>query len=197
MSELGAGTDASERTPEDGSADVGRRIRAARSRRGLSLRGLAEQVDASVGLLSNIERGTTSPSVATLLRIAEALDQPVSALLAPAEPASVVHRGTGVKLSAPDGSWSSELLTPQTFSRLVIHRSSVPPQISNPVDLRGAGGEAALLVERGRLIAWIGGSGTPVGVGDCLSFAPVSLERVENPGDTPAVFLLVVSLRTQ
>jgi transcriptional regulator with XRE-family HTH domain len=193
MTDVGADTSARAGTREDGSGDVGARIRTARGRRGLSLRGLAEQVDVSVGLLSNIERGTTSPSIATLRRIAAALDQPVSALLAPSEPTSLVPRGTGVKFSAPDGTWTSELLTPQTFSRVVIHRSTVPPGATNRADLSGAGDEASLLVERGRIIAWIGGTGTPVQTGDCLSFAPPSLERIENPGDNAAVFLLVAS----
>ncbi|WP_210479406.1 XRE family transcriptional regulator [Naasia sp. SYSU D00948] len=196
MTEVDAGTDAPEREHRDGSADLGNRIRAGRTRRGLSLRALAERVDLSVGLLSNIERGATSPSIAALTRIAEALDQPVSALLAPAELRSLVPRGTGVKVSPPDGSWTSEILTPQTFSRYNILRATVPPRRVNEVDLDGAGAEGSLIAERGTIIAWIGGTATPVGPGDCLSFSPPALARLENPGDNPAVFLLVVSRST-
>lgn len=53
--------------------DIGPRLRALRRRRGLSLRALAELCGLSVNTISLVERGKTSPSVATLHRLATAL----------------------------------------------------------------------------------------------------------------------------
>ena len=53
--------------------DIGPRLRALRKRRGLSLRALAELCGLSVNTISLVERGKTSPSVATLHRLATAL----------------------------------------------------------------------------------------------------------------------------
>jgi predicted DNA-binding WGR domain protein/transcriptional regulator with XRE-family HTH domain len=53
--------------------------------RALSLQRLAELSDVSVGMLSHIERGLTSPSLRTLNKIRLALDVPISALFEAAD----------------------------------------------------------------------------------------------------------------
>jgi transcriptional regulator with XRE-family HTH domain len=64
---------------EQGAPDVGAQVRALRQQRGLSLRTLAELCDLSPNTISLIERGTTSPSVSTLHRLATALSVPITA----------------------------------------------------------------------------------------------------------------------
>ncbi|MDT7695129.1 MAG: hypothetical protein QOI75_4496, partial [Pseudonocardiales bacterium] len=49
---------------------IGDQLRLLRSRRGLSLRALAAEAGVSATLLSQIERGVTEPSLATLRRLA-------------------------------------------------------------------------------------------------------------------------------
>jgi transcriptional regulator with XRE-family HTH domain len=53
--------------------DIGPRLRALRKRRGLSLRALAKLCGLSANTISLVERGKTSPSVATLHRLVTAL----------------------------------------------------------------------------------------------------------------------------
>ena len=59
---------------------IGRRVRELRGRLNLTLAELASAADLSPGMLSKIENGGTSPSLATLQRLAEALAVPVTAL---------------------------------------------------------------------------------------------------------------------
>ena len=59
---------------------VAKRIRRLRESRGLSLRGLAESCGVSPATLSQIEQGQTSPSVATLEKLAHGLRIPMAAL---------------------------------------------------------------------------------------------------------------------
>ncbi|OSM02543.1 helix-turn-helix domain-containing protein [Magnetofaba australis] len=71
---------------------VAQRIQAYRQEKGLSLRGLAERAKISAAGLSQIENGQTSPSVATLEKLADALDIPVAAFFADAaEPLSEIE----------------------------------------------------------------------------------------------------------
>jgi FixJ family two-component response regulator len=62
-------------------AELGRRIRVARTERGWTLRDLSVESNVSVSQLSSIERGAHLPSVESLISIAEALGQKPSAWL--------------------------------------------------------------------------------------------------------------------
>jgi len=60
--------------------DVGGRLRILREMRGISMRTLAKLSGLSANALSMIERGLTSPSVSTLIKLSQALEVPVTAL---------------------------------------------------------------------------------------------------------------------
>lgn len=61
------------------------RIQQFRQQRGLSLRGLAEKAGISAAGLSQIENGQTSPSVATLEKLADALESPMASFFSEQE----------------------------------------------------------------------------------------------------------------
>src|SRR3954451_1686646 len=61
--------------------EVGHRIRALREGMGLSLRDLAERSGVSAPMLSQVERGETSPTLAVAQRIASGLELSLSQLL--------------------------------------------------------------------------------------------------------------------
>lgn len=68
-------------SPEDTDAAVGERVRALRTERRLSQEALAEKAGIQAVVISRAERGRSLPSVATLLRLAKALDVPLAALV--------------------------------------------------------------------------------------------------------------------
>ena len=61
--------------------DIGERLRDARLRQGLSLRGLAKSLGVSPSLISQVERGLARPSVNTLYALARELDVSFDELL--------------------------------------------------------------------------------------------------------------------
>ncbi len=69
---------ASHRLVDPVDASIGERIRGLRRQRDLSLQQAAQTADVSVGYLSQIERGLSSPSVRDLMRIATALQTDMS-----------------------------------------------------------------------------------------------------------------------
>ncbi|HEY63717.1 MAG TPA: cupin domain-containing protein [Caldilineae bacterium] len=75
--------------------DVGARLRELRRARGLSLRDLAAASGVSANTISLVERGRSSPSVATLHRLTRALDVPITALFEESSASSVVVTRAG------------------------------------------------------------------------------------------------------
>ncbi|MBN9274620.1 MAG: helix-turn-helix transcriptional regulator, partial [Mesorhizobium sp.] len=57
--------------------EVGQRLRLMRQRRKWTLSDLSERTNTSVGMLSQIERGLSSPSIRTLQRLADTFAVPI------------------------------------------------------------------------------------------------------------------------
>lgn len=77
-------------------------IRTTRRRKGLTLAEMAERTELDKGYLSRVERGQKSPSVGTLLKIAEALSVPVGHLFGEntdADSIIVIRRDAHVDIS--------------------------------------------------------------------------------------------------
>ena len=108
-------------------SDVGRSlgpmIRRTRKRHQFTLQQLADRTDLSVSYISQIERNLLTPTVATLKRIASALDIPAGKLMF-AEAGSaksrvaVLRRGHRKHVRFPQSSISYELLTPDLMRRV-------------------------------------------------------------------------------
>jgi transcriptional regulator with XRE-family HTH domain len=80
---------------------IGREVRACRKRHGMTLAELADAASVSLGMMSKIENGHISPSLATLQALALALAVPLSSLLRQFEQersAVFVKAGTGVEV---------------------------------------------------------------------------------------------------
>ncbi len=70
---------------------VGQTVKRLRLARGKTVTSLSAQAGISQAMISRIERGQVSPSLATLAALAEALEVPVMALMAQANDTSDVH----------------------------------------------------------------------------------------------------------
>jgi transcriptional regulator with XRE-family HTH domain len=95
----------------EGSA-VGGRIRALREAMGLSLRDLGERSGVSAPMLSQVERGETSPTLAVAAKIAAGLELTLSQLLRLDEGEHVAVSRAGVRRKLERGGHGFEELTP-------------------------------------------------------------------------------------
>ena len=80
---------------------IGRQVRRYRKQLGLTITDLGVRTDLSVGMLSKIENGNTSPSLATLRALSTALNVPVTALFREFEEqrdATFVKAGQGLAI---------------------------------------------------------------------------------------------------
>jgi transcriptional regulator with XRE-family HTH domain len=182
-----------EATPSE-ETQLSQRLRALRHEKGMPLREMAEIAGVSVSFLSQVERGTASPSIGTLIKMARALDETVSSLFEPRNAARLIRADARPTLVHPERQWSEELLSPRDFTRLQFIRSTVAPGGSTgPEALSYDAAETCMLVESGTLTVWLEGEEMELAAGDCLAFDPHQPHRLDNPGDVPAVLIFASS----
>ncbi len=174
--------------------DVGARLRAIRTQRGLSLRALAQASGLSINTLSLIERNKTSPSVSTLQRIAAALGVPITAFFEePHHSRKVIYtpRESRVRIVLPGGH----------LERL---GSGLPGQCAEPfllilepncssgrTPIVHVGNEFVYCLE-GEIIYEVDEEAYTLRPGDSLLFEAQLPHRWRNPHDAPARVLLVL-----
>ncbi|HET8833000.1 MAG TPA: cupin domain-containing protein [Casimicrobiaceae bacterium] len=165
-------------TDADTKTDVGRSlgpmIRRSRKRKELTLQQLADRADLSVSYISQIERNLLTPTVASLKRIAAALDIPAGQLMF-AEAGSakslvaVLRKGHRKHVRFPQSSISYELLTPDLRRRV-----SALWLVANPGAEGGPAltheGEDMVIVLQGQLSVDVAGTWHDLKAGDSIYF---------------------------
>ncbi|TRW47600.1 helix-turn-helix domain-containing protein [Georgenia yuyongxinii] len=170
--------------------ELGATIREYRLKQNMSLRALAAQSDVSVSFLSQVERGTASPSIASLMRIANSLGRTIGSLFEHHSTSRLLRRGDGPRLVHPNRQWDETLLTPRDFSHLQVIRSVVAPGGSTGPEMHTYGsGETSMIVEQGELEVNVDGDEMTLYEGDCLSFDPATPHRFANKADAPCVIV--------
>ncbi|MBK5220531.1 MAG: helix-turn-helix transcriptional regulator, partial [Thermoleophilia bacterium] len=112
----------------DPSPSVGLRIRALRDAMGLSLRDLAERSGVSAPMLSQVERGETSPTLASATKIAAGLELTLSQLLRLDEGQHVaVSRAGGRRRYARGGHRIDEMTPPMPGQRADVSLHVLEP----------------------------------------------------------------------
>jgi XRE family transcriptional regulator, regulator of sulfur utilization len=178
---------------------VGPRIRALREAGGLSLRDLAERTGVSAPMLSQVERGETSPTLSIADRIASGLDLSLSQLLRLDEGDSVsVVRAGDVKPRRERGGHHTEVLTPALpgqraeLSRHVLQPGAATGDAGDP-PLHEPGAREIAHVESGTLALVVDGARHVLEAGDTVTFDADLPHHFENPGPGEATFLAVVA----
>jgi transcriptional regulator with XRE-family HTH domain len=178
---------------------LGARVRALREAMSLSLRDLAERSGVSAPMLSQVERGETSPTLQVAGRIAGGLELRLSQLLRLDEDGAVTIVRRGERRAGPtSGGHSYEILTPPLpGQRAELSRHALAPGAvtGGPGDppIHEPGSRETALVETGSLVLACDGRRYELEAGDCVTFDADLPHHFENPGSEDAVLLAVVS----
>ncbi len=178
---------------------VGPRIKALREAGGLSLRDLADRSGVSAPMLSQVERGETSPTLATAGRIASGLELSLSQLLRLDEGGSVaIVRAADQKPSRDRKGHRAEILTPSLpgqRAELSRHTLAAGAATGGPDDppSHEPGAREITHVEHGTLALCIDGERHELHAGDTVTFDADLPHHFENPGPGEATFLAVVA----
>jgi len=181
---------------EQASIALGNDVRNLRKSRGLTLAELSLKMGRSVGFLSQVERGISSPSIEDLRIIAAALDIPVSWFfthdsLDKRERGVIVRADARRALGTRESGIVEELLSPDLGGSFEMFRSVFEAGASIDKDIVRETEEAGVLVS-GKLDFWIDGELFQLGPGDSFKFENKPY-RWRNTGDVPAIVIWVVS----
>jgi transcriptional regulator with XRE-family HTH domain len=182
----------------NGIPPVGPRVRALREAEGLSLRDLAERSGVSAPMLSQVERGETSPTLAVAGRIAAGLELRLSQLLRLDEVGAVtVVRGAERRKGGSRGHRYELLTPPLPGQRAEVSRHVLAPgaETGGPGDppMHEPGSRETAVVESGPVVLTIDGDRHELAAGDTVTFDADLAHHFENPGPRDAVLLAVVS----
>ena len=179
---------------------IGPRVRALREAMDLSLRDLAERSGVSAPMLSQVERGETSPTLQIASRIAAGLELRLSQLLRLDESGTVtIVRGDERRRGgAPDRGHAFEVLTaPLPGQRAELSRHTLPAGArtggAGDPPMHEPGSREIALVESGSVVLDIDGERHDLAAGDCVTFDADLPHHFENPGPEDAALLAVVS----
>ncbi|MFI6435372.1 helix-turn-helix domain-containing protein [Streptomyces sp. NPDC050759] len=173
---------------------IGTQLRELRSKRGLSLRALAAETGLSPTLLSQVERGVTDPSLATLRRLAAVFGESVSSLFDDAAaPAVWVSRpGERTMLSGPRGLVGYERLTPGN-GQLEVLRAVLPPGAATSTEPWAHPSVECAFVIAGPLSVEIAGRTHRVAGGEAITFDSRQPHRYLNESPDPVEYIVSVN----
>jgi quercetin dioxygenase-like cupin family protein/DNA-binding XRE family transcriptional regulator len=177
----------------DDRARIGRRLRQAREAQRLTLAELAESCGLTKGFLSKIERDQATPSVASLLRMCDALELSIGELFAPGRDSDLVRADAYPPISFGGVGMRESLLTPGRERRLQVLHSLIAPGGGSgdetyelPIDV-----EFVFVIE-GVLEVTIDGEVTRLHTGDALTFSPEARHAFTNPDASASTRVLWV-----
>ncbi len=179
----------------------GAAIRNLRLQRKQSLQTLADASGVSVGMLSQIERNLTSPSLRTVNKIRSALNVPISALFegySQSGPSFFLRKEKRGRITFGGGHLVKEFLSSDSATkRLQLLKLVIPP-------FQGSGGDAPIsypsekagVVVTGQIELEVSGEKALLNEGDSFQFDGALPHAFYNPTDTPTELFWVIVLPT-
>lgn len=149
---------------------LGKKIRKRRRAIDLTLQQVSERVGLSISFLSQIERGMSTPSLASLCNIAEALDTSVDAFVkAPLQSGAVSRQGERESFSLGDARRTYELLG-RSFPGAKLHPTLVRRPPGHVSELMHNLGEDFVYILDGSVLLEVDGERHILNKGDSMHF---------------------------
>ncbi|MEI2701912.1 MAG: XRE family transcriptional regulator [Baekduia sp.] len=178
---------------------IGPRVRALREGMDLSLRDLADRSGVSAPMLSQVERGETSPTLTVAGKIADGLELRLSQLLRldEAGAVSIVRAGERRSGKGAKGHRFEVLTSPMPGQRAEVSRhvlgSGARTGGEGDPPMHEPGSREIAVVESGSVVLTVEDLTYELGAGDTVTFDADLAHHFENHGPEDAVLLAVVS----
>ena len=185
-------------------AVLGERVRKLRNERDLTIAELAERSGLSSGLISQIERGRSNPSVRTLQRLRSALGVNLWAFLQPTEsnaavggatsgsPSFIRRKADRLKLMKGKSGIAEELLSPRSDDQMRFMMITIPAGGESKDVLLGQGRKGGVMFS-GRARLTVDGETGELEPGDAFQFRADVPHKISNPYGEPAVLIWIMS----
>jgi transcriptional regulator with XRE-family HTH domain len=175
---------------------IGERVRARRHARGFTLDELAGRSGVSRRMLVNVEQGTSNASIATLLRLGEALGIGLPDLVAPDDtrgPLQVNEGGSRTPLWSGTHGGEAMLTAAITAPDVVeLWDWTLAPGDAHASEPHVAGARELIHVIEGEIVLSVDGEEAVLRDGDAASFAGDAVHGYRNDGPARARFALTV-----
>ena len=181
---------ANRHTPDE-AADLGSKLRQRRKVLGLTLEAVAKDAGVTTGFISQVERSITSPSLASLTAMADALGAHIGDFFDPPPKPEQTSRAKMRQIySSPGGGFDFERLSTSfdgsTLNGLMVHH---PPGFI--IEEMVHEGEEFYYVIKGALTMTVDGVRTVLGVGDSIHFGSMRPHSVRNETNETVTVLVV------
>ncbi|HEY5707853.1 MAG TPA: XRE family transcriptional regulator [Solirubrobacterales bacterium] len=189
----------SARIPAEAEAPaIGNRVHALREAMGLSLRDLGERSGVSAPMLSQVERGETSPTLAVAAKIAAGLELTLSQLLRLDEGEHVAVSRSGARRTLERGGHGFEELTPPLPGQradVSLHSLDAGATTGGRDDppMHEPGSRETAVVLSGTLVLVVDGTRHELKEGDSVTFDADLPHHFENEGEEPTRFIAVIA----
>jgi len=174
--------------------DIGATIRTIRKRKKITIAQLCEATGLSQGFVSQVENNKTSPSIATLENIAQALHVPLAYLLLRQEERMEIIRKAERKITT-SGSEKLKVEHLASTRNMVMMLVEIPPGASTGQEPHAHEGEEVHLVLNGTIFAQQGEDSAHFQEGDSFSWDACTPHFVKNIGNETALVLISVYRR--
>ena len=171
--------------------DIGKKVKNLRLQLGLTQEELASRTELSKGFISQLERDITSPSIATLMDILEALGTNVGAFFSETRADKIIYSAEEMFIKEEtDGSSVQWLVTDAQRNALEPILVTLPGGVSTATDDPHEGEEFGYVLS-GSVTLQLGERRYRVKKGDSFYFRPQSTHNLTNTGKLPARVLWV------
>jgi len=178
----------------DGHDPLGTRLRERRRQLGLTLKEVADRAGLSIGFISQIERGITTPSLSSLVGVSRVLKMHVSDFLAqPRGTVPLTRRAERRHYAVGGNSLTYERLSasfPGSVLRSVIIHEP-PGHRSEPIAHEG---EEMFFILEGAVTVEVEGERTILSVGDSVHFPSTKTHSTWNHAAAPATILHICTM---
>jgi transcriptional regulator with XRE-family HTH domain len=178
--------------PQDPAQHLGRNIQTLREARGQTQQQIARAAGVPRATWANLESGAANPTLAVLVKVADALQVRLEELIEPPRRTGRLYRASALP-SRTRGSVTVRKLLPETIAGLEIERMELPPRAAMAGVPHTAGTREYLTCERGQLELSAGGETFALEPGDVVVFRGDQKHGYRNPGATAAVAYSVVA----
>lgn len=184
---------------EGGAKQIGERLRSLRGERNLTILGLAAKAGVSAGIISQIERGNSNPSMKTLQRLRAALGVNLWEFLAPTasrrgeDPEFVRRAAHRPRIIVGETRLVKELLSPRNDENLRFMFVTLPPGGISEDVLIGTGQKGGYVIS-GTVELTVGGTTSVLAEGDSFQFRSDRDHSIANRSKDEAKLLWIMSV---
>ncbi|GLY87013.1 helix-turn-helix domain-containing protein [Actinoallomurus iriomotensis] len=161
---------------------LGRNINNLRTQRGMAVRDLAEQAGVSAAFISQVEHGTATPSVPTLVRIAQALRAHIGDLFqASLSRSQIVRQDERAAYEYPDRGITEAQVSSDPSGSLEVLWVKLEPGGGTGPELFAHGADTEFVfILKGRVAVTVGSEVHRLSAGDSLTFPGQDLHGSQN-----------------